>query len=62
LFENIHLYGRQKPIFAFQGYDEEHKTKDIEIRNFYWNDELLNDGDYEMRIDEFCENICITRK
>ena len=62
LFENIHLYGRQKPIFAFQGYDEEHKTKDIEIRNFYWNDKPINEEDYEMKTGAFCENICITQK
>ena len=60
LFENIRLYGRQKPAFAFCGYDEEYKTKDIEIRNFYWNDKRIDGEDYTMSTDEFCENIRVT--
>lgn len=60
LFENIRLYGRQKPAFSFSGYDEDYKTKDIEIRNFYWNDKPIGAGDYTMSADEFCENIRIT--
>lgn len=40
-FENIRLWGRQKPVFAAAGYDEEHKSENILIKNLYHNGELV---------------------
>ncbi len=59
LFENIRMYGNHKPKFVFMGYDEEHKVSDITIKNFYLNDEPLNADEYEIKTNEFCQNINI---
>lgn len=40
-FENIHLWGKYPPVFFFEGYDEEHKTRDITVENVCWNGQLL---------------------
>ena len=40
-FENINLLGRHKPKVYFEGYDEEHQTQDIIIKNVYHNGVLL---------------------
>ncbi len=55
-FENIRLYSRQKPTFNFEGYDESHKTKDILIKNLYWNGRLLEELS-DIKTNEFTENI-----
>ena len=59
LFENIRLYGRHKPKFMFRGYDEEHKVSDITIKDFYWNDKPIETEEYEIKMNEYCENIKI---
>ncbi|NMB97802.1 MAG: hypothetical protein GYA02_14525 [Clostridiaceae bacterium] len=60
LFERIHLWGKQRPIFKFSSYDAEHATKDITIREFYYNGKLLTKEDaFELKVGEFCENIRI---
>ncbi|MBQ4527234.1 MAG: hypothetical protein II998_04090 [Clostridia bacterium] len=57
-FENIHLYGNKEPHFHFKGYDENHKTKNIEIKNVFWNDKLLTEIKEEHFImEEYTENI-----
>ena len=38
LFENIRLFGNQKPRLRFKGYDEAHKCRDITVKTLYWND------------------------
>ncbi len=58
-FENIRLYSRQKPTFNFEGYDETHKTKDILIKNIYWNNLLLKEQP-DTLTNEFTENIVFT--
>ena len=40
-FENIRLYGKYYPKFYFVGYDDQHKTKDVIVKNVFWNDKLL---------------------
>jgi len=56
-FDNIRLYGRQKPTFAFKGYDSEHMTENITVTNFFVNDKPLED--YEYIANEFTKNIVI---
>ena len=41
LFRNIHLYGRQTPIFRFGGFDAVHTCSDITIRDLYVNGKKL---------------------
>ncbi|MBE7025326.1 MAG: hypothetical protein E7408_04660 [Ruminococcaceae bacterium] len=36
-FENIRLYGKQKPEVYFKGYDETASCSNLKIRNLYWN-------------------------
>jgi len=58
-FKNIHLYGRQKPLLCFMGYDEAHQTKDILIENLYWTGELLESLErVQLDTNDFTENIC----
>lgn len=44
-FENIYLWGRQKPVVRIEGYDEEHQSKDILIKNLYHNGVLVKELD-----------------
>ncbi len=55
IFENIRLYGRQKPVAHFKGWDEEHKTENIFIKNFYYNGTLSDE--LEIGVGDFAENI-----
>ena len=58
IFENIRLYSRQKPTMYFEGYDEKHKTKNILIKNFFWNDMLLESFDaVDLKLGKFVDNI-----
>jgi hypothetical protein len=42
----------------FEGYDQEHQTKDILIKNIYWNGELVKEIDKEnFVIGKYTENI-----
>lgn len=57
-FKNIHLYGQQAPRLFFKGYDDTHQTKDILIKNIYWNGKPLTTLSKEQCIlGEFTENI-----
>ena len=57
-FENIHLYGKYEPSMYFEGYDEEHKTKDITIKNVYHNDKPVTEFSSENFVKkDFTENI-----
>lgn len=57
-FEDIHLYGKHSPKFQFQGYDQDHKTKDITIKNVFWNDKLIEKIDKEdFVMGNYTENI-----
>lgn len=57
-FENIHLYGRQKPKLYFKGYDETHQTKDILVENICWNGELITSfNDEDFILGDHTENI-----
>lgn len=58
-FENIRLYSRQKPTFKFEGFDETHLTKDILIKNVYWNGSLLEELS-DVKTNEFTKNITYT--
>jgi len=59
-FENIYLYGRQKPVLYFKGWDENHKTENIMIKNLYHNQKpVTSKGKTELIINKFAENIKI---
>lgn len=59
LIENIRLYGRHKPKLYFKGYDDDHQTKDILIKNLYWNENLLKTLEKEQFIKgDFTQKIC----
>ena len=58
LFENIYLSGRQPIKIEFVGFDENHKTSDVTIKNLYHNGERVTEIPKENFIqNEFCENI-----
>ena len=60
LFENINVYGFQPIKLAFLGYDENHKTSNITIRNIYKNGKLIKEIPSEdIYVNEFAENIKI---
>ena len=60
LFENIRLYGRQKPIFCFQGYNETAACENITIRNFFYNGKRLKKQDpYDLEVNAFCRNCAL---
>lgn len=60
LFENIHLLGRQPIKLNFSGYDKEHKTSNVAIKNLYHNGKRITEIPQEnFTRNEFCENIII---
>lgn len=60
LFENINLYGRQPLKMNFVGYDDEHKTSNITIKNLYHNGKKITEIPKEnFKQNEFCKNIKI---
>ena len=42
-FQNIHLFGKHEPKFFFEGYDNEHQTRDITVENVFWNGKLIKE-------------------
>lgn len=57
-FENIHLWGRQKPTLRFIGYDAEHMSKDITVKNLYHNGVLVKELEpWQIVKNEFTRNI-----
>lgn len=58
-FENIRLYGRQKPSFSFMGHSKEANVSDVTVKDFYYNGKKLCDGEYTISANEYCENITI---
>ncbi len=60
LFENIHLYGSQPIKMYFKGYDEDHKTSNITVKNLYYNEKLVTKIPEEnIEKNKFVENINI---
>ena len=58
-FENIQLTGRQQVRFKFEGFDGEHQTRDVLVRNFTVNGKPLAKEQLRLTTNEFCENIQI---
>ena len=60
LFENIHVFGEKSPKIECLGYDGEHKTENIRIRNLTLNGEPIKElsGD-DYQVGDFTENIII---
>lgn len=59
--ENIKLFGRQIPKIYIDGYDAEHKTENVLIKNLYYNGKLLEKIDPEyLHLGEYTENIRYT--
>ena len=60
LFENIHLLSPRAPRLRFKGYDDEHKTERIRIKNLTHNGVRLTDlSQTELDDQGFTENITI---
>ena len=59
LFENIRVFGAKKLKFVFSGYDENHATSDVTIKDVYLDGKLMGADDYELKQNEFCRNILI---
>ena len=57
VFSDISLIGRQKPVFRFAGYDEDHGCENIRIERFLHNGKPIREGDYDLIADEFCRGI-----
>lgn len=60
-YENINLYSRHKPRLSFRGYDVDHRVSNVTVKGFMINETPLDSVDYDMRTNEFCEDIVITR-
>ena len=58
-FENINLFGRQTPKLIFKGFDSEHMSTDITVKNIFQNGKKLQKSDFYTEINEFTENIVI---
>ena len=60
LFKDIRLIGDKAPRLSFVGYDEDHKTENIQIVNLTRNGQTFTDWDSEtLSVGAFCENIKI---
>ena len=60
-FENIHLFGKKPPKLKFAGYDEDHKTRDIVIRDLYHNGKKVDSLPEEnFVLGDFTENILLS--
>ena len=58
IFENIHLSARQPVKIEFYGYDSEHKTKNVTVKDLYYNGKKITELPKEYFVkNEFCENI-----
>ena len=58
VFKDIRLHSNKKPVFYFGGYDRDHLTSDIVIRNFQLNGRpLASETDYELDTNDFCKDI-----
>ena len=59
-FENIHLLSPRAPRLRFKGYDAEHKTADITIKNLTHNGVRITDlAQTELEVNEFVGNITL---
>lgn len=59
-FENIHLFGRQTPKLRFQGFDEAHQVRDIQIKNLHWNEKLVTKlAEEDFVLGDYTENIIL---
>jgi hypothetical protein len=59
IFENIQLIGRQQVKFKFEGFDDQHQTRDVVVRSFSVNGKPLTKEQLQLTTNEFCENIRI---
>lgn len=58
LVENVNVYGWQDFRCSFLGYDEEHKTKNVVVKNLFRNGKRLETTEeFEWKPKEFTENI-----
>lgn len=58
LVENVNIYGWQDIRCSFVGYDEEHKTENVVVKNLYRNGKHIeNTEEFEWNPKEFTENI-----
>ena len=58
LVENVNVYGWQDFRCSFLGYDEEHKTKNVVVKNLFRNDKRMETTEeFEWKPKEFTENI-----
>ena len=58
-FQNIRFYAKKAPRISFLGYDADHKTANILVRDLYLNDEKCTASTVEAELGPFTENIRI---
>lgn len=60
IFENIDIFGRQRPLLRFFGYSESSKSSDIVVKNVRFNGTSIADsGEYTLEIGDFCERVIV---
>ena len=59
-FEEVDIWGRQKPLLRFFGYGPQATTEDVAIKNVRFNGtSILESGDYTLEIGDFCERVTL---
>ena len=53
------MFGAEKLKFVFSGYDEDHMTSDVTVKDVYLDGKPITTEDYELKQNEFCRNILI---
>lgn len=60
LFEQIRLTGIGKPIILLFGWDEEHLTSEVTVRDLFWNGKKITSFDeVDLVQNSFCRNVTI---
>lgn len=57
-FNNIRLYGKQKPQIVISGHSHEYNSENITIENLYWNGKKIV-GDEYIKADKYSKNIIL---
>lgn len=58
--ENVNVYAKQNPTFAFNGYSSKSGVKNITLKDFFWNDKKLSEEYFSAncRKNEHVSDIC----
>ena len=59
-FENVDIWGRQKPLLRFYGYGPDAMSSDIVVKNVRLNGvSIVDSGEYTLEIGDFCEGVIL---